>query len=298
LRSLRSVPWKTLLLEFAGDPVEFVVGVPDKALEHGEVAARRAHGDGIMPWPPCPYEADADWEERLHRVLGVPWPCPAIDAFWRLWPEVMRPFETRGMTPGRGAFAGWGDGEPGLARTAWCLVHHLRPRGVVETGVGRGVTTRVILEALEANGGGHLWSIDLPPAAEREIHDQIGMAVRDGLRARWTYVRGSSRRRLPRLLARTGEIDLFVHDSRHTARNLLFELNRAWGALRSGGAVIADDVDLNCGFHTFQAAHRDCPVLVCHAEPLQPDEPRQDGRGVFGVAVKAPGARTDGVTAV
>ena len=36
-------------------------------------------------------------------------------------------------------------------------------RKVVETGVAHGVTSRFILEALERNGRGFLWSIDLPP---------------------------------------------------------------------------------------------------------------------------------------
>ena len=187
---------------------------------------------------------------------------------------------------GRGAFAGWGDGEPGLARAAWCLVRHLEPAAVVETGVARGVTSRVVLEALERNARGHLWSIDLPPPGERAIHDQIGMAVTQRLRPRWTYVRGSSRRRLRRVLAREGPIDLFIHDSKHTSRNLLFELDSAWRRLRPGGAVIADDVDLNCGFHAFRGAHAGAATLVCHAEPLRPDPPRQDGCGVFGIAVK------------
>jgi hypothetical protein len=42
-----------------------------------------------------------------------------------------------GLTLGRGAFAGWGDGEPGLVRSVWCLSRHLRPAKIVETGVAR-----------------------------------------------------------------------------------------------------------------------------------------------------------------
>jgi hypothetical protein len=49
-----------------------------------------------------------------------------------------------------------------MARTAWTVVRHLRPERVVETGVARGVTTAVLLQAMERNGYGALWSIDLP----------------------------------------------------------------------------------------------------------------------------------------
>jgi hypothetical protein len=34
---------------------------------------------------------------------------------------------------------------------------------LVETGVAHGITSRFVLEALQRNGGGRLWSIDVPP---------------------------------------------------------------------------------------------------------------------------------------
>lgn len=272
------------------DPVEFALGLEAKVAERHESRAKRTRGvGGFMPWPPCPYEIESDWERALHELIGAPWPCPAVDAFWELWASVTDSFERMGVEPGRGAFAGWGDGEPGLVRAVWCLTHHLRPAKVVETGVARGVTSRFILEALTGSRSGRLWSIDLPPPLDRQLHSQIGMAVPETLRPRWTYVRGSSRRRLGGLLARTGEIDLFVHDSRHSERNLLFELEHAWRALRPGGVVVVDDVDLNCGFHSFKAAHANHNSVICAAEPLEPDYGRQGDRGVFAVVRKAGG---------
>lgn len=280
--------WERVGREFAGDPREFLINLPDVFLERREVHASRTKGGGFMPWPPCPYDVDLDWEERLHGALGASWPCSLTSDFWDLWPQVVQPMAEAGVQLGRGAFAGWGDGEPGFARAVWCVVRHLQPRTIVETGVARGITTRVALEALEANGEGHLWSIDLPPARAPQLHDQIGIAVSDSLRHRWTYVRGSSRHRLPGLLADGQQIDLFIHDSKHTKRNLLFELDRAWAAMRPGGVVLADDIDLNCGFHHFQAAQRSsATLLACHAEPLQPDIGRQDDKGLFGIAQKA-----------
>jgi hypothetical protein len=149
-----------------------------------------------------------------------------------------------------------------------------------------GITTRFLLEALERNGTGQLWSIDLPPPLERELRGQIAIAVPASLRARWTYVRGSSRRRPPGLLGAIAPVDLFIHDSNHTARNLLFELRHAWAALAPHGFAVADDIDLNCGFHAFVGEHPEHPVLICHAEPLRPDRIRQDGRGVFGAVAR------------
>src|SRR6059058_1471981 len=57
----------------------------------------------------------------------------------------------------------------------------------------------------------------------------------DALRSRWSYVKGSSRRRLPALVTELREIDLFVHDSKHSERNLLYELEQARVAVRPGG---------------------------------------------------------------
>jgi predicted O-methyltransferase YrrM len=166
------------------------------------------------------------------------------------------------------------------------VVIHRRPAVVIETGVARGLTTRFVLEAMERNGTGHLWSIDLPPPRARELHDQVGVAVPPELRAHWSYVRGSTRRRLPRLLDELHGIDLFIHDSRHSARNLLFELRSAWSELRPGGVLIADDIDLNCGFHTFKAEHGDADSLNCLAEPLEPDVGRHRDRGLFAIVLK------------
>jgi hypothetical protein len=229
---------------------------------------------------------ERDWDRRLHQILGIPWPCEATSEFWALWPEVMRPFEAKGVRIGRGAFGGWGDGEPGLVRAVWHLVRHLRPANVVETGVARGFTTRFILEALDRNGAGHLWSIDAPPALKQELLGQVGAAVLEPLHHRWSYIAGSSARRLPDLLSRLGKIDLFVHDSRHTERNVRFELDRAWTALRPGGALVVDDIDLNWGFRSFTQIFSGHQFLISYAEPLQPDPSRVDGKGLFAIIRK------------
>jgi hypothetical protein len=60
------------------------------------------------------------------------------------------------------------------------------------------------------------------PALDTAYHSEIAAAVPSDLRSRWTYLNGTSRRRLPPLLAELGEIDLFVHDSSHTTRNDAF----------------------------------------------------------------------------
>jgi predicted O-methyltransferase YrrM len=195
------------------------------------------------------YQASPDFERRLHELLGAPFPCDAAAEFERTWKELGEALAATDSFVGHWAH----DADEGLARIAWCIVRHLRPQRVVETGVARGITSRILLEGLERNGEGRLWSIDLPMLRTR-WHDQTAAAVPASLRARWTYVRGSTRRRLPGLLADLGEIDVFVHDSAHTYANMRFEFETAWRALRAGGVLVSHDIAANAAFSDFTAA--------------------------------------------
>lgn len=235
--------------------------------------------------PPTLYKAEHDWEHRLHNLLRLPWPCPIRAEFSELWSEIIHELKVKGIPVGPKSFYSWNDGDAGLVRAIWCLTRHLMPNNVVETGVAHGVTSRFILEALKLNGSGHLWSIDRPPL-NHELHDQIGIAVGDRFPTRWSYIKGPSRRRLPALLSRLGEIDLFIHDSLHSEQNVLFEMNCAWTVLRIGGAIVVDDIDTNWGFKTFMQAHSDQQCLICEAEPLRPDLQRFNEKGLFGIVLK------------
>lgn len=238
--------------------------------------------------PQCPYEWTADWEERLHRLLGSAWPCAEVGAPAALWPPIVTSLKSHGIDVGPESYLYWNDGDPALIRTIWCVIRHLKPEKVIETGVAHGVSSRFIIEALEANAGaGHLWSIDLPPL--RQVwQDQVGIVVEARHRPRWTLLRGSSRRKLVPLLKELGTIDLFIHDSLHSERNLRFEMDHAWERLRPGGAMVIDDVDANWGFQSFLDAHQGYTAVICEAEPVRPDFRRFNEKGLFGVVLKNP----------
>jgi Methyltransferase domain len=246
----------------------------------GVARVRERLGERRIDWrPERAYRPDEAWESRLHELLDASWPCPEALEVRHRWGMIIDSLLAQGLAVGRSAYGGWDDGDSALARVAWCLTRHLSPGRVVETGVARGLTSRVVLEALELNGDGRLWSIDLPPALEPKLQRETGAAVPRRLRKRWTYVRGSSRRRLPGLVAELHEIDLFIHDSMHTARNVLFELGTAWDAVRTGGVILVDDVDLSRGFELFTARHRsDGQVLIGRSD---------DGNRLLGLIRKA-----------
>jgi hypothetical protein len=242
-----------------------------------------AHREGQTPHDL--YVPDKDWEARLYSLINLSSPGDLVSEFWVLWAAVTQEMQGRGILPGPASFKGWNDGDAGFVRAIWCLVRHLKPRNVVETGVAHGVTSRFILEALEKNGSGHLWSIDRPPM-EPEWKEQVGIAVGERFRDRWSYILGSSRRRLPGLLAELGQLDLFIHDSLHSERNVGFEINQAWTVLGPGAAIVVDDIDVNRGFHSFVQAFPGNPSLVCEAEPLRPDSRRFNRKGMFGIVLK------------
>jgi hypothetical protein len=131
---------------------------------------------------------------------------------------------------------------------------------VVETGVARGISSRIILTAMQRNDCGRLASIDLYSGPDARI------AVPKALRDRWTYLAGSSRTHLPNVLLRS-EPAMFIHDSQHTLRNMRFELKTAWAALKNGGVLIADDIHENVAFAELQRAT--CSPVVIGQEQVK-----------------------------
>lgn len=239
--------------------------------------------------PPDLYQVDEGWEHRMHQLLGGPLPPAATSEFWTLWSEVIEELKAKGIKAGPQSYKGWNDGDAGFVRAIWSVVRHLRPAKVIETGVAHGVSSRFILEALQRDGDGRLWSIDHPPL-EHQWHEQIGLAVGGRFKDRWTYISGSSKRCLPRLLSELAPIDVFIHDSLHSEQNVRFEMEAAWAALRPGGAIIVDDIDANWSFADFVQTFSGHQSLVCEAEPLHPDLRRFNKKGLFGIVVKEPTA--------
>jgi len=227
--------------------------------------------------PPCRYEVDEDWRD----VLGVT--DDDRERTGRLYRSIEAALIARGIRPGPESYSMFNDGDQAFVQAIWSLIRKLNATRIVETGVAHGVTTRFILEALA--GRGQLWSIDLPPTAAPELHRDIGAAVGIWPAEQWSLILGPSRRRLPRLLAAVAPIDIFVHDSQHSEYNMLFEMTRAWDALRPGGALVVDDVDLNWAFEDFSRTVN-ARKLIAEAEPIRPDTRRFNQKGLFGILIK------------
>lgn len=151
----------------------------------------------------------------------------------------------------------------------------LTPSVVVETGVGAGLSSTFILQALSDNRNGNLYSIDLPQATYitekgTEIDDstwipensRTGWLVPQKLRNRWELLIGKSKERLPPLLRKLKRIDLFFHDSEHTYENMFWEYQTVWSYITKGGVLASHDVDWNNAFIDFSKNGNHKPVTI------------------------------------
>jgi predicted O-methyltransferase YrrM len=128
-----------------------------------------------------------------------------------------------------------------FAQMSYALARSLACEAIVETGVGYGVTSAVILRALKCNGRGKLTSIDLPALGDPH-GKSVGLAVEETHRDRWRLCRGSTRRWLPHILDETPAVDLFVSDSANVFTLQRAEFETVWPHVRQGGAVLFNNI--------------------------------------------------------
>lgn len=188
------------------------------------------------------------WSTLLHELGG--WLGVDVekvleeDELKRTEDEVVHGLESM---PPDAPFALHHNGDFVLGHLCYALTRIRRPSVVVETGVCYGVTSAFLLKAIQVNGGGVLHSIDLPPLG-RAADDFVGRLVAPALRGNWQLHRGRSEDLLPEIVREKGPVNLFVHDSLHTYRNMRREFETVTPSLAPDGAILADDVETNCAF--------------------------------------------------
>jgi predicted O-methyltransferase YrrM len=131
-----------------------------------------------------------------------------------------------------------------LAILCYGFVRWLKPEVVLETGVGYGISSSIILTALQYNGVGQLISIDLPPLGDYK-GNFIGLAVPHILREKWTLKRGNTRRLLPEIVNNLPVIDMFLSDSANVYTLQRFEFEQIFKKMSSKGVCIFNNISLN-----------------------------------------------------
>jgi predicted O-methyltransferase YrrM len=173
----------------------------------------------------------------LSDRFGVDGPALADEYLrspFRLWSEQRR----AALDQFRGPYRHGTTGRFGC-EALYLLVRAARPQVVVDTGVPYGGSSSHILAALERNGAGALYSIELGRDQREPPHDYF---VPADLRRRWSLILGDSRRELPALLSRLGTIDMFHHDSLHTWDHMTWEFETAYPHVRPDGVLTSDDI--------------------------------------------------------
>jgi predicted O-methyltransferase YrrM len=140
-----------------------------------------------------------------------------------------------------------------LGKWLYAAVRTTRPDVVIETGVARGTSSWLILNALQKSGTGMLYSIDLPdrdPARPYNVGHVggTGSAVPESLRSNWRLILADSRHALPELITELGRVDLFFHDSEHNYEAMTREFETVLPHLERGGLIVSDDIQKNRAF--------------------------------------------------
>jgi predicted O-methyltransferase YrrM len=144
----------------------------------------------------------------------------------------------------------------------------IRPSVVVETGGTPGKSSAFILRALQRNGHGHLYTVDLPPRETDEVirasevyskRPHLAAAnwcVPDWLRGQHTLLLGPAETHLPRLLSQVRDVCVFIHDSNHSYAHVRWELETAFPFVRVAGFLWADDIGTNTAWLDFCEKHQ------------------------------------------
>ena len=132
--------------------------------------------------------------------------------------------------------------------TLYALTRWRRPAVVVESGGFVGMSSAFLLKALIDEGvtTAKLYSIEWS-----EDCDQ-GALIPNELRSQFVPLRGKVED-FVRSDELPSSIDMFLHDSSHSYRHMLWEFRQFWPRLRDGGLLVSHDVNMNAAFPEFVA---------------------------------------------
>jgi len=132
--------------------------------------------------------------------------------------------------------------------TLYALTRWRRPSVVVESGGFVGMSSAFLLKALVDEG---LTTAKLYSMEWSEDCDQ-GALIPHELRSQFVPLRGKVED-FVRSDELPSSIDMFLHDSSHSYRHMLWEFRQFWPRLRDGGLLVSHDVNMNAAFPEFVA---------------------------------------------
>ena len=143
-----------------------------------------------------------------------------------------------------------------MSRLVYHLCRHISPDCVLETGVAAGMSSTVVLAALEKNGNGILSSVD--------VSAQVGELIPEKFRHRWNLnvlPLNRKEKHFSHLVSELKGSKLFLHDSDHSDYWQQFEFEEAFSALQDCRYFLFDDVSLFLLNHV-QKQHPSVTIFV------------------------------------
>ena len=83
----------------------------------------------------------------------------------------------------------------------------------------------------------------------------IGSVIPEKLRNRWNLILGSSNEKLQEVFNNLDDTDIFIHDSLHSYKNMIFEFECATNNIKRG-MIISDDILDNDAFYDFTSREK------------------------------------------
>lgn len=234
-RQLLAAYYRRLRMKSPGETLRALLH-PGRLREHlGKIATGAVHSGSNPYRPSLSRRAEAEFCGRLlSRPAG-----DAEAAFDELEQDAMFLEDLRARYAGRRPE--WPDGlDVGRFRVWYALVRLKQPDTIIETGVHDGLSSALILRAIERNGHGELISIDLP-SMDLPAGTQPGWLVPQALRSRWRLHLGDARKLLPEIVEQLHTVDVFIHDSDHERGHREFEFRTAKRAAGPGSLLLSDD---------------------------------------------------------
>lgn len=126
------------------------------------------------------------------------------------------------------------DCEKGLASFLYAYILNKKPDIVIETGVANGISTNIIMSALEKTGGA-LHSFDIDKRV-KNVYNGNGP---------WHFhlLEGNFQKDLEQQVDSIRKVDLWLHDSNHGFSWQAFEYGLSLKKLSSEGLLVSDDID-------------------------------------------------------
>ena len=195
------------------------------------------------------------WQRRLQNTSQMESSATPFYAMWdavaRFAQEIRASEFTTEMIRRRDTYGGEGVMGALDCATLYGLTRWLRPAVVVESGGFIGMSSAFILKAFaDANlTATKLYSIESSEDCEQGalIPDELRSASGGFVPMRGKVEDFLKRDQLP------GSIDMFLHDSSHSYRHMLWEFRQFWPRLRDGGLLVSHDVQMNAAFPEFIA---------------------------------------------